>query len=375
MKTGIIGCGNISETYFNSQKLYNNFEIISCADIDQEIAKKSAQKYNIKNQTVEDLLSDNQIDLVINLTFPSAHKKIIIDSLIAGKHCYSEKPLAININESNEILEISKKKNLYVGCAPDTFLGSAGQKARNLIDENKIGNIVLGTFNLMSHGMEDWHPNPDFFFKPGAGPIFDVGVYYITQLVNLIGPVKSISATSSTVSKERTITSQPRYGEKIKVETPTTLIGTLEFRNGAKIQFFCSWDVWKHKHSSIELYGTNGSMIVPDPNFFSGDVLVSNKDGDWEINNNDNMLLGIPNKIDSNGTKIANYRGIGLSEMINSIKNQQNARCSLELSMHVLEVMEGIIISSEEQEIYDLKTQPSQPSFFDENEIRKLKNK
>ncbi len=373
MKVGIIGCGNISETYFNSQNLFNNFEIISCADINEEVAKKSALIFNVQYQTIEDILSNKEIDLIINLTVPSAHKEIIINSLKAGKHCFSEKPLAISIAESYEIFRLSKEKNLYVGCAPDTFLGAAGQKARNLIDKNTIGKIVLGTFNLMSHGMEDWHPNPDFFFKAGAGPVFDVGVYYITQLVNLIGPVKSIIATRKIVSDERTITSHPRYGEKIKVETPTTLIGILEFRNNAKIQFFCSWDVWKHKHSTIELYGTNGSMVIPDPNFFSGDVLISIKGKDWEINNNDNMLLGIPNKIDTNGSKIANYRGIGLSEMINSIENQLESRCSLDLSMHVLEVMEGIIISSKEQKTYNLKTRPPQPQYFDEKHIAKLK--
>ena len=164
-----------------------------------------------------------------------------------------------------------------------------------------------------------------------------------------------------------------RYGEKIKVETPTTLIGTLGFTNNAKIQFFCSWDVWKHQHSTIELYGLNGSMILPDPNFFSGDILVANKDKDWQLINNDNMLLGIPNMTDNDGSKIANYRGIGLSDMIDSIKNKRQARCSLALSMHVLEVMEGIIKSAEKEEIYNLKTKPSQPEFFDENEIRKLK--
>ena len=373
MKVGIIGCGNISEIYFKCQNIYNNFEIVACADIKLEAAKENAEKFNLKFQSVENLLSNNEIDLIINLTIPSAHKEITINSLKAGKHCFSEKPLAMNFAEGIEIQEVCKQKNLYVGCAPDTFLGAAGQKARALIDENKIGNVVLGTFNLMNHGMEHWHPNPDFFFKPGAGPVFDVGVYFITHLVNLIGPVKTISATSVTANEERTITSELRNGEKIKVETPTTLIGTLGFTNNAKIQFFCSWDVWKHQHSTIELYGLNGSMILPDPNFFSGDILVANKDKDWQLINNDNMLLGIPNMTDNDGSKIANYRGIGLSDMIDSIKNKRQARCSLALSMHVLEVMEGIIKSAEKEEIYNLKTKPSQPEFFDENEIRKLK--
>ena len=373
MHVGIIGCGNISETYFNCQNIYNNFKVISCSDIDIGIAKKSAENFNVKVQSVEDLLSNSEIDLIINLTIPSAHKEVIINSLNAGKHCFSEKPLAMNFDEGKEIYELSKQKKLYVGCAPDTFLGAAGQKARQLLENNEIGKVVLGTFNIMSHGMEHWHPNPDFFFKPGAGPVFDLGVYYITQLVNLIGPVKSISSLSCTATPERVITSQPRNGEKIKVETPTTLMGTLEFHNNAKIQFFCSWDVWKHQHSTIELYGLEGSMIIPDPNFFSGDILVSKKDGDWEQINNEQMLLGIPNQFDDNGTKIANYRGIGLSDMIDAINSHRQARCSLDLAVHVLEVMEGIIKSSTDRNIYNIKTKPNQPHFLDDSEIINLK--
>ena len=373
MKVGIIGCGNISETYFNCQKIFNNFEIIACADLNNEFAIKSAEQFNVKALSVDDILSNKEIGLIINLTIPSAHKEIIVKSLNAGKHCFSEKPLAMNMEEGLEIQKLSSEKKLYVGCAPDTFLGAAGQNARKLIEEDKIGKVVLGTFNLMSHGMEHWHPNPDFFFKPGAGPVFDVGVYYLTQLINLIGPVKSISSISGTATPERTITSEPRNGEKIVVETPTTLMGSLEFHNNAKIQFFCSWDVWKHKHSTIELYGLEGSMIVPDPNFFSGNILLSKKDEDWQIINNDSMLLGIPNKTDNDGSKIANYRGIGLSDMIDAINNQRQARCSLDLAIHVLEVMEGIITSSELSEVYHLKSKPKQPKFLDETEIEKLK--
>ena len=251
-------------------------------------------------------------------------------------------------------------------------MGAAGQKARELIENNSIGKIVLGTFNIMSHGMEDWHPNPDFFFKPGAGPVFDLGVYYLTQLINLNGPIKNVNALSGTASNERIITSKPRFGEKIKVETPTTLIGSLEFHNNSKIQFFCSWDVWKHKHSFIELYGLNGSIIIPDPNFFSGDILISNKDNEWQKINNDQMPLGLPNTLDNDGTKIANYRGIGLSEMIYSINNNNKPRCALDLSLHVLEVMEGIIKSSQTNTEIKIQTKPDKPRFFDEKEIVKL---
>ena len=372
MKIGVIGCGNISDTYFESQKIFNNLNIIACADLSKDLADEKANKYNLKSQNVDELLKNDEIDLILNLTIPSAHKEIIIRSLENGKSCYSEKPLAINLSEGLEIQKISQNNNLLVGCAPDTFLGAAGQKARELIENNTIGKIVLGTFNIMSHGMEDWHPNPDFFFKPGAGPVFDLGVYYLTQLINLNGPIKNVNAFSGTASNERIITSQPRFGEKIVVETPTTLIGTLEFHNNSKIQFFCSWDVWKHKHSFIELYGLNGSIIIPDPNFFSGDILISNKDNEWQKINNDQMPLGLPNTLDNDGTKIANYRGIGLSEMIYSINNNNKPRCALDLSLHVLEVMEGIIKSSQTNTEIKIQTKPDKPRFFDEKEIVKL---
>tara|TARA_Y100001935_G_C17094546_1_gene402893 strand:- start:46 stop:729 length:684 start_codon:yes stop_codon:yes gene_type:complete len=225
----------------------------------------------------------------------------------------------------------------------------------------------------MSHGMEDWHPNPEFFFKPGAGPVFDLGVYYLTQLINLNGPIKNVIASSSTVQKKRIISSKPRFGDKIIVETPTTLMGILEFHNQSKIQFNCSWDIWKHSHTNMEIYGIDGSMVIPDPNFFSGNILISNKDNEWKIVNNDQMLLGIPNTTDNSGKKIANYRGIGLSDMINSILKNKKSRCSLDLSLHVLEIMESIISSSENENKIELKTKPQKPEILTESEISLLK--
>ena len=372
MKVGLVGCGNISETYFNCQKIFNNFEITTCADINPQSADKSAKEFNVRVQKVDELMANKEIDLILNLTPPSSHKDIIFKSIMSGKHCFSEKPLAMSFDEALEIEKLSKEKGFKVGCAPDTFLGAAGQKSRELLKNNLIGKVVLGTFNLMSHGMEDWHPNPDFFFKPGAGPVLDVGVYYITQLVNLLGPIKLINAVSSKAQEQRTITSQSRYGEKIKVETPTSFLGSLEFYNSAKIQFFCSWDIWKHKHTTIELYGLEGSMIIPDPNFFSGDILISKKNEEWQTINNDKMLLGIPNK-DDNGTMLANYRGIGLADMIDSIKQNRLARCSLDLSLHVLEVMEGILFAAESKKSYFTKTVSEKPMILNEQEIKKLK--
>jgi predicted dehydrogenase len=372
MNIGIIGCGNISSVYFNAHKFYNNFKVIACADIDESAAKKSASEFGVAFQSVADLLSNFDIDIILNLNITYEHKEIIIKTLNSGKHSFSEKPLAINFEEGREIYKLAKEKNLYVGCAPDTFLGAAGQKAREFIDNNMIGNVVLGTFNVMSHGMEHWHPNPDFFFKPGAGPILDLGVYYITQLVNLLGPVESILSVSGTATAERTITSEPRNGEKIKVETPTTLLGVLNFKNKAKIQLFASWDVWKHEHSTIELYGLDGSMIIPDPNYFGGVIKISKKDSNWEVIDTKNMYLGLPNKEDRE-TMIANYRGIGLSDMVNCINNKKKARCSIDLALHVLEIMDGILTSSEDLLVYKMITSCEQPEYLSEKEIKDLR--
>ena len=371
MNIGIIGCGNISPVYFNAHKLYNNFKVTACADINESVAKKSADEFNVNFQTIEDILANPKIDIILNLTIPSAHKEIIIKTLNSGKHSFSEKPLAISFKEGKEIYKLAKEKNLYVGCAPDTFLGAAGQKARQLIDNNKIGKVVLGTFNIMSHGMEHWHPNPDFFFKLGAGPIFDLGVYYITQLVNLLGPVESILSLSGTARNERIITSKPKNGEVIKVETPTTLMGVLNFKNKAKVQLFASWDVWKHEHTSIELYGLDGSMIIPDPNYFGGSLKISEKDSDWESFDTSKMLLGVPN-IEEEGGIVANYRGIGLSDMVNSIKNKNKARCSIDLTLHVLEIMEGILTSADSKSLYMASTTCNQPNYLSDKEIKSL---
>ena len=373
MNIGIIGCGNISPVYFNAHKLYNNFKVTACADIDETVAKKSASEFDVSFQTIDEILTNPTIDIILNLTIPSAHKEIIIKTLNAGKHSYSEKPLAISFEEGKEIYTLATEKNLYVGCAPDTFLGAAGQKARELIDDNKIGKVVLGTFNVMSHGMEHWHPNPDFFFKPGAGPIFDLGVYYITQLVNLLGPVESISSLSGTATEERTITSEPRNGEIIKVETPTTLMGVLNFKNKAKIQLFASWDVWKHQHSTIELYGLDGSMTIPDPNYFGGDLKISKKDSKWEVLDTKTMSLGIPNK-EEKGVMLANYRGIGLSDMVNAITKEKKARCSIDLTLHVLEIMEGILVSADNKSLYVVSTTCDQPNHLSEEKIKILKS-
>ncbi|WP_245469732.1 Gfo/Idh/MocA family protein, partial [Mesorhizobium sp. M7A.F.Ca.MR.362.00.0.0] len=269
---GVIGCGNISKAYFSLAPLFRGIEMRACADINMEAAKARAKEFKLRAETVEDLLKADDIDIIVNLTIPAVHYEVSKQILDAGKHVYSEKPFVLSVKEGLDLKKRAEKKGLRIGSAPDTFLGGAHQLVRNLIDTGKLGKVTSGTCHVMGHGMEHWHPNPDFFFQPGAGPVLDIGPYYITNLIQLIGPVKQVAAFATTPAKERTISSKPRAGEKIPVNTPTTIHGLLEFENGAVITLNTSWDVWAHGHAPMELYGEAGTVFVPDPNFFGGDV-------------------------------------------------------------------------------------------------------
>ncbi len=372
MKVGVIGCGNIADTYFHSAKnFFNNFEIIACADLYPEASKRSAEKYNIKNLSVEELLLNSEIELIINLTIPDAHFEVSKSILNSGKHSYSEKPIAIEFADGKELLKIAKSKNLYVGSAPDTFLGAAIQKSKEIIEEGSIGDIVLGSISMGVAGHEIWHPNPDFYYKYGGGPILDMGPYYFSALVNLLGPVKSVYSQSRTVFSQREIGSGNRKGEKIDVDIPTTLVSQIEFNSGALIDSFFSFDVYKHNKSHIELYGTKGAINVPDPSYFGGEIKIcTEKNSDWKTIKTDDMNLG---RLDANrigGEK--NYRGIGVSEMIDSIINNKENRCSGELSLHVLDIMQSIIKSAKVDQKINLESSAKVPDSFLDSENNKF---
>ncbi len=283
----------------------------------------------MRAETVDDLLKADDIDIVVNLTIPAVHYDISKRILDAGKHVYSEKPFVLSIKEGLDLRKRAEKKGLRIGSAPDTFLGGAHQLARSIIDSGKVGKITSGTAYVMSHGMEHWHPNPDFFFQPGAGPILDLGPYYVTDLIQLIGPVKQVVAISSIPSKERTITSKPRAGEKVPVNTPTTIHAVLEFVNGAVVSLDASWDVWKHGHAPIELYGEEGTLFVPDPNFFGGDVRYTKRDSGSKALPKWDHPLGVPNQKHGD-SMLANYRTAGLADMAIAIQEGRPHRCSME---------------------------------------------
>lgn len=358
---GIIGCGHISMTYFKLAPLFKGIEIRACADINPEASALRAQEYGVRAQTIDELLSNPEIDIVVNLTIPDAHFPVSKRILEAGKHVYSEKPLVLTLAQGEELRALAASKNLTVCCAPDTFLGGAHQLARKAVDEGRIGRITSGTCHVMSPGMEMWHPNPDFFFLPGAGPVLDLGPYYVANLVNLIGPVKRVAALASKANKTRTITSEPRKGQTISVKTPTNIHALLEFHSGTTVTLSASWDVWSHRHGNMELYGTDGSLYVPDPNFFGGKVEASGRGKEISPLDGWDHPFGVANQDHPQGP-MANYRTAGLADMAQAITEGRDPRCSLDRTLHGVDVMTSILRSGEERQFIDLTTTCTQPA-------------
>ena len=237
-KVGLIGCGHISETYFRAQEYFNNIRIVKCADINMEAAKKCAIHYNIEALTVEELLKDKEIEIILNLTIPGAHYEVSKMALENGKHSYAEKPMAVNFEDGKKLLELAKEKNLYIGNAPDTFLGGGNQKSKELLENRNIGKVNLGNAIFAFPGVQSYHPNPEpWFAKKEGGPVIDMGPYYLTALVNLLGPAKEVKAASLMRGASfRTIGIGPKKGKKIKVECPTTYFTTIIFKNGSIIR-------------------------------------------------------------------------------------------------------------------------------------------
>ncbi len=358
---GIIGAGNISTSYLRLAPMFKGLEVRAIADLNMSNAEAQAAAYNTTAQSVDDLLANKSVDVVINLTVPGAHFAVTKSILEAGKHAYSEKPLVLTLEEGTTLRDLAASKGLAVGCAPDTFLGGAHQQARAVLDEGRIGTITAGCAAVLNHGMEHWHPNPDFFFLPGAGPMLDLGPYYIANLINLLGPVKRVGALTSSETLERTIANGARLGEKVPVKTPTNIHALLEFHNGATINLSTSWDVWHHKRNHFELYGTEGTLYVPDPNFFGGGVEIGNKDGSLTALDAWDHPFGKINQY-HNGRDLANYRTAGLADMVAALRDGRDARCSLERTLHGVEVMTACIKSGERGEFLTMTTTCSRPA-------------
>ncbi|NTF33898.1 Gfo/Idh/MocA family protein [Rhizobium skierniewicense] len=353
MKTvgiGIIGCGNISSAYLKAMVSFPILDIRGLADMNPEAARTRAGEFGLAARSIEDLLDDPEIEIIVNLTIPKAHVEVGLRALNAGKHTYSEKPLGINFAEGKTLVDAAKAKGLRVGSAPDTFLGGGHQAARTLIDQGVLGIPVGGTATFMCPGHERWHPNPGFYYEVGGGPMLDMGPYYITDLVNLLGPVAKVAGFAFSPRNERLITSEPKKGETIPVHVATHVSGMMAFENGAVVQIGMSFDVAGHKHVPLEIYGTEGTMIVPDPNYFGGEIELLRKGGDFEP-----QALTAPY---SDG----NYRSIGVADMAYAIRQNRPHRANGDLALHVLEVMEAFQKASDTGTAISITTKVERPA-------------
>ena len=319
--------------------MFDDIEVVACSDLVLERAEQQSEAFGVpKACTPEELLDDEEVEIVLNLTVPVVHAGVSLAALEAGKHVYTEKPLAVSLEDGYRMLEVAGEKNLLIGCAPDTFLGGGLQTCRRIVDEGIIGDPVAVTAFMLNHGPEDWHPNPDFFYQPGAGPMFDLGPYYLSSLATLVGPVRRVTASARVTFPERMITSQPHAGTSITVNTPTHVAGVMDFEGGVVGTLVTSFDVWSENQSRIDLYGTEGTLSLPDPNTFDGPVWLwrSDEDGWTEI------PLTHP--------YTGNSRGLGLADMARALRTGRQPRASGELGMHVLDVIHAFLASSERGE-------------------------
>ncbi|MFX3632305.1 MAG: Gfo/Idh/MocA family protein [Candidatus Pristimantibacillus sp.] len=353
IKAGIIGTGNISGAYFKNGSQFDALEVVACADLDVERAKAKAEEYGIHGCSVEELLADPAIQMIINLTIPQAHASVCLQALEAGKHVYVEKPFAVTREEAYEVLALAKRKGLLVGSAPDTFLGGGIQTSIKLIEDGWIGTPIGATAFMMSGGHESWHPSPEFYYQKGGGPMFDMGPYYLTALVALLGPISRVTGSARASFPERTIRSQPKYGQQVKVEVPTHIAGVIDFVSGPIGTLLTSFDI---KGGSmlphIEVYGSEGTLKVPNPNIFGGPVSICRAGSkEWsEIP----LAYGY----------IENARGIGAADMAKAILTGRKHRANGELAYHVLEAMHGFHDAAEQGIHYVMKSTCEKPEPF-----------
>lgn len=351
VKVGIVGCGNISGIYLeNLTKLFANIEVYACADLNKERAQHAAEEYGVPHMMeTEELLSCPEISIVVNLTTPKSHYDICRQALLAGKHVYVEKPLSLSLEHGTELVRLAKERGLMVGGAPDTFMGAGIQLCRKLIDDGYIGQPVAASAFMLCHGHESWHPDPEFYYEAGGGPMFDMGPYYLTALVNLLGPAQTVSGMAKTSFSQRTITSAAKFGKVIDVEVPTHVAGTISFRNGAIATMITSFDVWSSQLPRIEIYGSLGTLSVPDPNTFGGPVLLRPA-GSSEFT-----------EVPLVHSYAENSRGIGVADMASCIGTGRQPRANGQLANHVLELMHAFHQSSDTGKHIMLQTSCEQP--------------
>ncbi len=349
LNVGIIGTGNIAPAYIRGCAPFDIIKLTACADILSDRAQAFAAEHGLAAYSVDEMLARDDIDIVINLTIPLAHAEVSLRIIEAGKHAYCEKPLAVSRADGARVVSAAKAAGLRVGCAPDTFLGGGGQTARKVIDDGLIGKPVAATAFWLSRGHERWHPNAGFYYLKGGGPHFDMGPYYLTALVNLMGPVARVSSSAQRTFSERIATSEALMGQRLPVEVNTHVAGTLEFESGAIASVILSFDVWGNHLPEIEIHGEEGSLSVPDPNRFDGDVrLLEGGASEW---------TDIPL------THTANIgRGAGVADMAYAIQSGRPHRASGDLAFHVLDIMQALDESAAQGRHIEIRSTLDQPA-------------
>lgn len=357
-KIGIIGCGNISSIYLqNLNQRFTTVEVAAVADLFVERAKSQAEEYGVARALdTEELLQDKDIEIILNLTTPAGHADICRRALQAGKHVYVEKPLSIALEDGAELKKLAAEKGLLLGGAPDTFMGAGIQTCLDLIQQGKIGRPIGATAFMVNHGHESWHPDPEFYYQVGGGPMFDMGPYYLTALFALMGPAARITGSAAISFKQRTITSEKKKGTVIDVEVPTHVTGIIDLQSGAVATIMTSFDVWQSKLPRIEIYGSEGTLCVPDPNTFEGPVYI-----------------GLPGKDSFEEVEVKrpyaeNSRGLGIADMARALREgKTDHRASGDMTYHVLEAMHGFHLASDNDRHYKMGSTFTPPAAVDPN--------
>jgi len=339
IKIGFVGCGCISGIYLkNLTNMFKEVEIIGVCDLIRERAEKAVEEYQIPKlyNDMYELFNDPDVDIVLNITRPYEHYEVTKQALLNGKHVYSEKPLSPDLGEARELFALAKEKNLMLGGAPDTFMGAGIQTCRHLIDNGFIGTPIGGSASFVSRGPENWHPDPEFVYQYGGGPMFDMGPYYITALINILGAVDTVSGMAKISYPSRPILSEKKYGTIMNVDVPTYVMGTMRFKSGAIANIFTTFDVTAlHSGTCLEIYGSEGSILVPDPNRFDGEVILKR--------GRSSETVSMP--------RIFNYsensRGLGLADMAKALMTGRSFRANSEQQLHVVEIMSAFYTASE----------------------------
>ena len=356
VSVGIVGCGNIFGSYLNGLRKIGTVRLAGCADVDQERAQAMAKTHDLRAyDSPADLMADPLIGLVVNITPPAVHGAVTREALAYGKHVFVEKPLTASLADAEPTMAALAGAPGRLGCAPDTFLASAGQTARAALDAGLIGEPV-GVMATVPHSRaEEWHPDPTFLFRPGGGPLLDMGPYYVASMVNCLGPVTSVSGATRIGRNPRPVTAPGRLVQTVEVEIPTHAVAVLTFGSGVVGTLTASFDIWSEHLPHIEIYGTEGILRVPDPDVFAGDVTVKpNGSEAWQV---------VPPVLSLGDFLPANQRirGLGVADLVDSLAGRPQ-RASAELGHHVLEVLESVQVSSTSGAAVHLKTAPPRPA-------------